>query len=101
MKKLIAATALTAIFATGAFAEGVQQYNRSAMETMAGGDTAVVDIMMDAEGNDREDADFQARWDGATPEQQATLRDTCARGIEEKVEFSEVGAARGKIVTTN
>jgi len=46
MKKLIAATALTAIFATGAFAEGVQQYNRTAMETMAEGDTAVVDIMM-------------------------------------------------------
>ena len=101
MKKLIAATALTALFATGALAEGVQSYNRTAMETMADGDTAVVDIMMDEEGNDREDADFQARWDAATPEQQAKLKDTCARGIEEKVEFSETGAARCKIVTTN
>jgi hypothetical protein len=101
MKKLIAATALTAIFATGAFAEGVQQYNRSAMETMAGGDTTIVDIMMDAEGNDRDDADFQARWDGATPEQQAALKDTCARGIQDKVEFSEVAAARCTTVTTN
>ncbi|SOE17212.1 hypothetical protein SAMN05877838_2105 [Hoeflea halophila] len=101
MKKLIAATALATLFATSAFAEGVQEYNRTAMETMAEGDTAVVDIMMDAEGNDREDADFQARWDAATPEQQAKLRDTCARGIEEKVEFSETGAARCKIVTEN
>lgn len=101
MKKLIAAAALTTVFATGAFAEGVQAYNRTAMEAMAGGDTAVVDIMMDAEGNDREDADFQARWDAATPEQQATLKDTCAKGIEDKVEFSDSGATRCQIVTSN
>ncbi len=100
MKKLIVATAITTLFATGAFAEGVQKYDRTAMETMAGGDTAVVDIMMDKDGNDRTDADFQARWDGATPEQQATLKDTCAKGIEDKVEFSDTGAARCKIVTT-
>ncbi|MEM5471105.1 hypothetical protein WNZ14_05145 [Hoeflea sp. AS60] len=101
MNKLITATAIATLFATGAFAEGVQTYNRTAMETMAGGDKAVVDIMMDEDGMDRTDADFQARWDAATPEQQATLKDTCAKGIEDKVEFSETGATRCKIVTTN
>ena len=46
--KIIADTALT-VFASGAFAEGVQAYNRTAMETLAEGDIEVVDIMMDAE----------------------------------------------------
>lgn len=101
MKKIIAATALTMFFTTGAFAEGVDAYNRTAMETMAGGDTAAVDIMMDADGNDRDEADFMARWDAATPEQQATLKDTCAKGIESKVKFSEAGAAHCAIATAN
>ena len=98
MKKIIAATALTMIFTGGAFAEGVQEYNRTAMETFAEGDSSVVDIMMDSEGNDRTEADFRARWDAATPEQQTKLKDTCAKGIEEKVEFSEAGAAHCAIV---
>ena len=95
--KIIADTALT-VFASGAFAEGVQAYIRTATETLAGGDIEVVDIMMDAEGNERTHADFQARWDAATPEQQQALKDTCAKGIEEKVEFSEAGAAHCMIV---
>ena len=99
MKKIIAATALTMFFTTGAFAEGVDAYNRTSMETMAGGDTAVVDIMMDADGNDRDDADFKTRWDGATAEQQSKLKDTCAKAIETKVKFSDTGASRCMIVT--
>ena len=98
MKKIIAASALTMFFATGAFAEGVDAYNRTAMEAMAGGDTASVDIMMDAEGNDRPHDDWMARWNSATPEQQTTLKDTCAKGIETKVKFSDVAAARCMIV---
>jgi len=101
MKKIIAAAALTMAFTTGAFAEGVDAYNRTSMEAMAGGDTAAIDIMMDAEGNDREEADFMARWAAATPEQQATLKDTCAKGIESKVKFSDSGATHCKIVTSN
>ena len=101
MKKLIAATALTTLFATGAFAEGVEAYNRTAMEAMAGGDTASVDIMMDAEGKDRQHDDWMTRWNAATPEQQATLKDTCAKGIETKVKFSDVAAARCMIVNPN
>ncbi len=101
MKKIIAATALTMLFSTGAFAEGVDAYNRTSMEAMAGGDTAVVDIMMDEQGMDRTDDDFKARWDAATPEQQAGLKDTCAKGIETKVKFSDAGAAHCTIVTTN
>jgi len=101
MKKIIAATALTMFFTTGAFAEGVDAYNRTSMEAMAGGDTAVVDIMMDADGNDLDDADFKTRWDGATSEQQTMLKNTCAKGIETKVKFSEVAAARCMVVTGN
>jgi hypothetical protein len=99
MKQIIAATALTMFFTAGAFAEGVDANERATLDAMNGGDTSIVDMMMDENGMDRDDADFTARWDKATPEQQVMLKDTCAKGIESKVKMTDSAIAHCKIVT--
>jgi len=101
MKKIIAATALTMFFATGAFADTNANNARGELDAYAGGDVTVFDMMFDEEGKDRDDADFQARWDGATPEQQAMLKDACTKAEEAKVEFTDMVASRCKAASGN
>lgn len=98
MKKIIAATALTMFFTAGALAEGVDANERATLDAMNDGDTSIVDIMMDENGKDRDDADFKDRWDKATPEQRTMLKDTCAKGIESRVKMTDHAVAHCKIV---
>jgi len=101
MKKILAATAMTMFFAAGAMAQTNANNTRTELDAYANGDTAVWDMMMDEEGMDRDDADFQARWDGATPEQQTALKDACTAAQEAKAEFSDMVASRCKTATGN
>ena len=101
MKQILAAAALTMCFTAGAFAQTNANNTRTELDAYAGGDTTVFDMMMDEDGNDRDDADYQARWDGATPEQQAMLKDACTKAQEDKAEFSDMVASRCKAATGN
>ncbi|WP_420408856.1 hypothetical protein [Hoeflea sp.] len=101
MKKLIAATAMTMLFAGSAFADTNAANTRTALDAYNDGDTSVADILMDSEGNDRTDEDFMARWDAATPEQQAALVEACDRGQEEELEFTDTVKSRCKVAAGN
>ena len=101
MKKILAATALTMFFTAGAFADTNANNTRTALDAYAGGDTAVTDMMMDENGNDRDEADFMARWTAATPEQQAALKDACTKAQEEKLKFSDMVASHCKAAAGN
>lgn len=101
MKKIIAATALSILLTVGAFAATNASNTRTALDEMAGGDTAVIDMMMDENGVERDEADFKARWDGATPEQQAMLKDACTKAQEAQVEFSDMVASHCKAASGN
>lgn len=101
MKKLITATAMTMFFAGSAFAASTALDQRAAFDNYAGGDTSVADIMMDDQGVDRTDEDFMARWDAATPEQQAALVDACDQGQADELAFTDTVQSRCKIVKGN
>lgn len=101
MKQILAATALAMCFTAGAFAQTNADNARGELDAYAGGDTAIFDMMMDEDGKDRDDADYQARWDGATPEQQAMLKDACTKAQENKATFSDMVASRCKAATGN
>ncbi|OCW55726.1 hypothetical protein [Hoeflea olei] len=100
MKKILAATALTLCFTAGAFADTNASNARGELDAYAN-DPTVWDMMMDSEGKDVDDATFQANWDGATPEQQAALKDACTKAQEAKAKFSDSVASRCKTATGN
>ncbi len=101
MKKLIAASAITLLFAAGAFADTNANNVRGELDAYSGGDTTVWDMMMDSEGADVDDATFQANWDGATMEQQAALKDACTKAQEAEAKYSDQVASRCKVATGN
>ncbi|WP_422373262.1 hypothetical protein [Hoeflea sp.] len=101
MKKLIAATAMTMLFAGSAFADTNAMNTRTALDAYSDGDTTVADIMMDSEGNDLSDDEFTANWDAATPEQQAALVAACDKGQEEQLEFTDTVKSRCKVAAGN
>ena len=98
MKKILAATALTMMFTAGALAQvNVTDHKgtRTSLDQMAGeGNTSVVDIFMDENGMDREEADYQARWEAATPEQRAMMKDVCEKGAEANLGFTDTVKSR-------
>ncbi|MDF1607315.1 hypothetical protein PZ897_03900 [Hoeflea sp. YIM 152468] len=101
MKKILAATAVTLMFTAGAFADTNANNTRTELDAYAGGDTAVIDMMMDEQGQDRTEADFMARWTAATPEQQAKLKDACTQAQEAKLKFSDMVASHCKAAAGN
>lgn len=101
MKQILAAAALTMAFTVGAFAQTTASNTRTELDAFAGGDATVWDMMMDSEGVDVDDATFQANWDGATPEQQAALKDACTKAQEAKAAFTDTVASRCKAATGN
>jgi len=101
MKQILAAAALTMAFTVGAFAQTTASNTRTELDAFAGGDATVWDMMMDSEGVDVDDATFQANWDGATPEQQAALKDACTKAQEAKASFTDTVASRCKAATGN
>ncbi|MCY0094399.1 hypothetical protein [Hoeflea ulvae] len=101
MKQILAATALAMCFTAGAFAQTNANNTRTELDAYAGNDPSVFDMMMDSEGNDLDDAEFQARWDGATPEQQAALKDACTKAQEAEAKYSDSVASRCLTATGN
>lgn len=101
MKKILAATALTMFFTAGAFADTNAANTRTALDGYAGGDASIADMMMDENGMDRDEADFKARWDAATPEQQTMLKEACDKGQEAKLEFSDMVSSHCKAASGN
>ena len=100
MNNILAATALTLAFTAGAFAATNAANTRTELDAYAS-EPGVWDMMMDADGNDVDDATFQANWDAATPEQQAALKDACTKAQEAKAMFSDKVASRCKVATGN
>lgn len=100
MKKILATTAMTLMFTAGALAQTNANSTRTQLDAFAGNDT-VFDMMMDENGMDRSASDFQARWDAATPEMHAMLRDACTKAQEAKIAFSDHVASSCKIATGN
>lgn len=101
MKKILAATAMTMFFAAGALAQTNANNTRTELDAYANGDSTVFDMMMDENGMDREDADFKTRWDAATPEMHAMMKDACTKAQEAKATFSDMVASRCKVAIGN
>tara|TARA_R110002020_G_scaffold39991_6_gene118337 strand:+ start:2112 stop:2414 length:303 start_codon:yes stop_codon:yes gene_type:complete len=100
MKKILAATALTLAFTVGAFAQTNANNTRTELDAYAS-EPGVWDMMMDSEGVDVDDATWTANWDGATPEQQAALKDACTKAQEAEAKFSDSVDARCKTALGN
>lgn len=101
MKTILTAAALTMAFTIGAFAQTNANNTRTELDAYAGTDPTVWDMMMDSEGVDVDDATFKSNWDGATPEQQAALKDACTKAQEAKAKYSDMVASRCKVVMGN
>ena len=101
MKKILTAAALTMAFTVGAFAQTNASNTRTELDAYAGGDATVWDMMMDSEGADVDDVTFKANWDGATPEQQAALKDACTEAQEAEAKYSDMVDSRCKTALGN
>jgi len=101
MKKLLCTAAAIAFLSTSAFAASSALDVRTKMMSYNESDPSIVDILMDEQGNDREESDFMARMTAATPDQQKMLMDACTKAQEEKVTFSDMVQARCKIASGN
>ena len=100
MKKIIAATAMTMLFATGAFAQTADMNARGELDGFAS-EPGVWDMMMDSEGKDLDDATFKSNWDAASDEQKASLKEACVQAQAGNAQVTAMVTSRCQVASDN
>ena len=96
MKKILAATAGMLMFTTSVFAQSSALDIRTQFSGYMKDDPTLIDMFMDETGKDRDEADFMARMEKATPEQKAMMMKACTAAQEAKLAFSDMVSSRCK-----
>ncbi len=96
MKKFLVATAGILMLTTSVFAQSSALDIRKQFSGYMKDDPTLIDMFMDETGKDRDDADFMARMEKATPEQKAMMMKACTEAQDAKVGFSDMVASRCK-----
>jgi hypothetical protein len=100
MKKIITASAIAMLFSVSAFAQSSALDVRKTFSTLAGDDVSIVDMFMDENGKDRDDADFNMRMTKMTPDQVKMATKACTDAEQQKLGFSDMVMSRCKAITT-
>ncbi len=91
MTRIMTATAAALLMTTGAFAQSSALDVREQFSAYVDDDPTVLEIMMDEQGMDRTDADYEQRMAAATMEQKKLLGSACSEvdlaqeGISDKI----------------
>ena len=96
MKKFLVATAGVLMLTTSVFAQSSALDIRTQFSGYMKDDPTLIDMFMDETGKDRDDADYMARMEKATPEQKAMMMKACTEAQEATVAFSDMVASRCK-----